>query len=275
MAIVLPTLVISGKASLPLGRSILIAAILADFLTLLGATLFAAFEVSGNGRGLLRIPVLFLAAIALLLYMRRVDRVAPRRLRRLEREDDPKELGIRAALAAMLVFAGLSEALGLEPILGAFLAGLVMTLGLRNQEPLRRKLSSFAYGFLIPVFFIEVGIGFRVAVLAERGIWVDVLWLLAAAVIVKVVPAFFYRTRGFSTREVLAMGALMSARLSLIIAVAELGVEIGILSRAVEEAVVVVALVTTTLAPIVFTRLVGDAPSGAGDAPDMYPIDPG
>jgi hypothetical protein len=43
----------------------------------------------------------------------------------------------------------------------------------------------------------------------------------------------------------------------------------------VEEAVVVVALVTTTLAPIDFTRLVGDDLSEAEGPPGMYPIDPG
>ena len=71
--------------------------------------------------------------------------------------------GIRGALALLAVFVGLSAALDVEPLLAAFLAGGVFALLFQPPEGLRSQLSGISRGFLIPVFFINVGLRFEVA----------------------------------------------------------------------------------------------------------------
>jgi Kef-type K+ transport system membrane component KefB len=148
-----------------------------------------------------------------------------------------------------------SIAFGIEKILGAFLAGTVFAMVFRNRTALARQLNGFSYGFLIPIFFINVGIHFDVDALGEPGAITGMLALVGVAVAVKVIPAMVLVTRRLSVRESLAAGALLSARLSLIIAVAELGVRLGVIDRTLEASIIVLAAVTATLAPIVFRWL--------------------
>ena len=72
---------------------------------------------------------------------------------------------------------------------GAFLAGTVFAMVFRHRGQLEQKLKGFSYGFLIPIFFINVGIHFDVDALGEPGAITGMLVLVGAAVAVKVFPA--------------------------------------------------------------------------------------
>lgn len=255
VGLVVPTLRSTRRESTNMGQAVLVSAILADFLTLLGVTIFALIKEEGVGPELLNIPLLFVAIGGLLLAMRRAAWWFPEKFERLFSEHDPEELGIRASLALMLVLVGLSAALSVEPILGAFMAGSVFALVFPHRGRLEQKLTGFSYGFLIPVFFINVGIGFEIEALFEGEILRAALALIGVAIVVKVVPALLLTLRGLSFKEAVAGGVLLSARLSLIIAVAELGVELGVIGPKIESAIITLALFTATTAPTIFKRL--------------------
>jgi Kef-type K+ transport system membrane component KefB len=252
VGLVVPTLRGTRRMTSRMGQAILVSALMADFLTLLGVTVLAVIVERGVGWHLIEIPAFFAFVGAALILLRWSVWWHPKRFRRMFDPDDPEELGIRAALALMLVFVGISLLFDIEPILGAFLAGTVFAVVFRHRSGLETKLKGFSYGFLIPVFFINVGIRFDIAALAEPGAVVLTLELIGAAFLVKVVPALFYSVRGLTVRESLATGFLLSARLSLILAVAELGVRLGIIGKALEAEIIVLTAVTTTLAPILF-----------------------
>jgi len=85
-------------------------------------------------------------------------------------------------------------------------------------------------------------------------------------VLVKSLPSLVLLVRRHSLRETLAAGALLSARLSLIIAVAELGVRLGAIDRTTEASIIVLAAVTATIAPVAFRILAPPlAPGGSRD----------
>lgn len=255
VGLVVPTLRGARCTSTPLGQAILIAAVMADLLTLIGVTVFAMIYEHGVGWNLLRFPALFAGMGLLLWALRRLAWWFPERFARLFAEHDPEEMGIRTCLALMFVFVGLSILLDLETILGAFLAGTVFGLVFRNRGRLEQKLKGFSYGFLIPIFFIHVGIRFDLQALFHPGVLVGALALVGTAVLVKMLAAGVLFVQRFSPRDVLAAGVLLSARLSLVIAVAQLGSELGLLDRALEAQVVVMALVTATLSPTLFRAL--------------------
>jgi len=261
VGLVVPTLRSTRRMGTRLGQVILVSAILADFLTLLGVAGFALIEEHGFGLRLLAIPGFILAVSLGLLGMRRLVWWKPEWFNRMFDLDDPEEIGTRASLAIMLVFVGIAIAFGIEPILGAFIAGTGFALVFRNRGTLGQQLSGFSYGFLIPVFFIDVGINFDLDALTEPGAVTGVLILLAAAVGVKLIPSLLLVFRRHSLRESLAAGALLSARLSLIIAVAELGVRLGVIERVDEASIIVLAIATATLAPILFRTLLPPLPA--------------
>jgi len=255
VGVVVPTLRATRRTSTPLGQNVLISALLADFLTLVGVTVVAVVEEQGAGARLLTIPAFFLTIAIALLALRRAAWWYPERFARLFSPDDPEELGIRAALALMLVFVGLSIVFKIEPILGAFLAGTVFALVFRHRGGLERQLNGFSYGFLIPIFFINVGINFDLDALREPGALGKVGALLGLAVAVKMLPSLFFLFRRLSLRDTIAAGTLLSTRLSLMVAVAELGVQIGLIDRQLEAAIIILAIVTTTVAPTIFRVL--------------------
>ncbi len=255
VGVIIPTLRGTRMIGTRLGQDILVAALLADILTLLAVTVFALVAEHGVGIRLAAIPAFFVVAGAGLVVLRRAAWWRPERFGRLFAADDPEELGIRASLALMLIFVGLALVLGIEPILGAFLAGTAFAAVFRHRGGLDEKLTGFSYGFLIPIFFINVGIGFRADAVLDPGALTLTLGLLVAALAVKILPALLLVVRRHTLREALAAGALMSARLSLIIAIAELGVELGLITEAMESSIILLAAVTATLAPTLFRLL--------------------
>jgi Kef-type K+ transport system membrane component KefB len=255
LGLVVPTLRSTRRSTTSLGQTILISAILADMLTLVGVTLFAVREEHGVGWELAGVPAFFLIVGVVLFVMRRIAWWYPERVERLFRADDPDELGIRSSLALMLVFVGLAQVLRIEPILGAFLAGSIFAIVFRHRGALEQQLRGFAYGFFIPVFFINVGINFDLDLLVDQRDTGGVLALLAAAILVKMLPALVFLVRGFSLRDVLAAGSLLSARLSLIIAVAELGVRLELITPQLESEIILLAAVSAVIAPSVFRWL--------------------
>jgi len=260
VGLVVPILRNTRRTATRMGQFILIAALIADFLTLVGVTVFALIHEHGLGWRVLNIPVLFLIIALFLIILKRVVWWRPEWFERLFVSNDPSEMGIRTSLALMFVIVGLSYALEIEDILGAFLAGTVFALVFRHRGTLEKQLSGFSYGFLIPVFFINVGLGFELPVLLKPGVFILALDLLGAAVVVKLLPPFLVLRR-LPFREVLASGVLLSARLSLVIAVAELGVRIGLMDEALHSSVILLALVTSTFAPTLFRFMAPPLPA--------------
>ena len=274
VGLVVPTLRGTNRTSTSLGQAILISALIADLLTLIGATIYAVVVEGGVGWNLLHFPALFLGMAALLLILKRVAWWYPEKVERMFVSDDPEEIGIRASLALMFVFVGLSHLLRVEAILGAFFAGAVFAMVFRHRGQLEQKLKGFSYGFLIPIFFIYVGVRFDLQALMQPGVLLGALTLIGVAVGLKIVAASLLVLQRFSPREVLAAGTLLSARLSLVIAVAALGARLNLVDRQLESQVILLAIVTATVAPTLFRALAPRLPSPALQA-DGGPVSNG
>jgi hypothetical protein len=82
----------------------------------------------------------------------------------LRLQDTTAQIRVRAALVLFVGFAAVADALGLEVILGAFIAGAIVSLADRDQAmthpDFRRKLEAIGFGFFIPVFFVSSGVRF-------------------------------------------------------------------------------------------------------------------
>ncbi len=262
LGLVVPVLKERGLSEGRFGQALLTSALVADFMTLL--LLSVAIALLGRGPSLELLLVLVLAAafgvaVRLGLRVRRIPLITWT-IRELAQATS--QIKVRGALALMVGWVFLAEALGLEVILGAFLAGaLVSILSPDREGVLREKLDAMGYGFFVPLFFITVGVGFDLkALVASPSSLILVSVLIAAAYAVKMVPALLWRLR-FSWRESLAAGVLLSSRLSLIIAAAAVAVGLGLISQAVNAAVILLAMITCTVSPMLFSRL---CPATAG-----------
>ena len=167
------------------------------------------------------------------------------------------QIKIRIAIALMLLFVALSELLGTEIILGSFLAGVIISL-LRtpDDDHVIGQLETIGYGFFIPIFFIKVGVDLNFSALfSSSNALLVVPILLVAAFLIKILAGQVFRF-SFSPKESIAGGILLSSRLSLIIAAVAIGTRLGVISESVNAAVIVVAVISVILSPLVFNRLI-------------------
>ena len=256
VAIVIPILRSDDTIKSNYGQLLFMTALLSDILTLLGATVLASVERSG-GFGVKNLNVILYFVIVTLI-LRIVKRLAwwnPQLFSRMFDGYDPEELGIRSSIALMLTLVGVAVLFDIEAILGAFLAGTIFAFIFPNRGSLESSLKGFSYGFLIPIFFINIGLNYDVSVFSNTQFYLEVLYLFAIAIAVKLLPTILLIFAGIKIKQILAGGFLLSARFSLIIAMAEIGVEIELISKAIEQQIILLAVLTATIAPIGYKLL--------------------
>jgi Kef-type K+ transport system membrane component KefB len=158
---------------------------------------------------------------------------APRLVRgnRLERilregEGSTAQTYVRWTVVLLLALLVIAEEFGLDVVLGAFLAGMV----LRRWAPgdvhaLEGKLDAIGYGFFIPLFFVASGMALDVRSIAEAPLRLLVFFVLLLAI--RGVPALFLYRRDLPAVQRVQMVFLTATTLPLLVALAEIGLRNG------------------------------------------------
>jgi Kef-type K+ transport system membrane component KefB/Trk K+ transport system NAD-binding subunit len=256
LGIVVPVLKERGLTTTSYGQAVLVSALVGDFVTLILLSLVIAIISHGFSLDLLLFMALLAAFVTAAKISRRVDKVPVLSRIAGELSHATSQIRVRGALALMVIWVVLAESFGVEVILGAFLAGAIMSMSTQSKEAmLREKLDAIGYGFFIPIFFINVGAEFDLrALLVSRTALILAPFLIVAAFLVKMIPALIYRSV-FGWRQTLAAGALLSSRLSLIIAASAIALNLGVITNATNSAIVLVAVVTCTFSPMLFSHI--------------------
>ena len=210
---------------------------------------FAGFATAGEVSlfGTLRTVVglgLFLV-LAMTVGQRAVD-ASLRRIRR-EGPNLPGALGV--AVVTMLAFGVATQALGIEAVLGAFVAGVVLNRSRFQQHEVVHHIELLTNAFLAPVFFATAGLRVDLSLLsnAEALAWAGVV--MAVAIAAKFAGAFVgARLAGQSRRAAVALGAGLNARGALEIVIASVGLSLGVFSETAYTVIVIVPLVTSVFA---------------------------
>ncbi len=256
LGIVVPILKERGLTGAPYGQLLLIAALVSDFVTLLLLSLVIAVISRGISLNLLLFMVFLLIFVLAAKASRWVNRLPLVHRAVEDLSHATAQIHVRGAFALMVMWVVLAEALGVEVILGAFLAGAVLSISGRGEhEDLRSKLDAFGYGFFIPIFFINVGANFDLPTLLGSPAALLLLpVLILAGYLVKFLPALLFRL-ALPWRETLAAGALLSSRLSLIIAASSIAFNLNMITSGTNSAIILMAIVTCTVSPLLFTRI--------------------
>jgi len=267
LGIVLSVLTEHDLLDKPFGQRLFLSAAVADFATVLLLTIFFSAGTQSPGVRVALIVLLILLALALYWALRKVSAhgAVGALVERLS--GAPTELRVRGSFALLLAFVALAGQFGLEVILGAFIAGaIVSSLAIEREHPLYHvKIDAIGYGFFIPVFFILTGARLDIPALLNAGdTLVLVPVLLAAVFLVKGIPALLYRDE-FAWGDCAAAGALQSAQMTLTVAGVEIGRQLDLIDEALGAALISVALLSVLIAPIAFARLHRRASPGSDD----------
>lgn len=249
LGVVVPTLKEMNIMRTTIGQFILLVAVLADLVTMILLTVYGAINGQGGSTiWLIGILVVF-TAISYILG------VQFKRMSFLQKlMDGTTQIGIRAVFALIILLVALAEGVGAENILGAFLAGVVVSL-LNPDEEMVEKLDSFGYGFFIPIFFIMVGVDLNIpSLIKEPKLLIIIPILIVAFIISKLIPVMFIR-RWFDMKTTIASAFLLTSTLSLVIAAAKISERLNAISAETSGILILSAVITCVFLPIIFKKL--------------------
>jgi Kef-type K+ transport system membrane component KefB len=187
---------------------------------------------------------LILVVVAAVLVGRPVVRVALR----LSQGSDEQTV---AAAAAMILLAGAAtQALGLEAVFGAFVCGTLIGSSGEFARTRTSSLRTVVLAFLAPVFFATAGLRIDLRALGKPAVLAAAVIVLVVAIAGKFAGAYIgARLSRLSKGEALALGAGMNARGVIEVIVAMVGLRLGILDTDTYTIIVLVAVVTSIMAP--------------------------
>lgn len=248
LGVVVPTLKEANIMKTGIGQIILLIAVIADLVTMILLAVFVS--LSGDNQGnMWLLLILFVAGVILYFVGRRfknrsfIDRLSTGTV----------QIGTRAIFTLIIVLVALSESLGAENILGAFLAGTLVSL-LNPKPEMVRQLDSFGYGFLIPIFFVMVGVDLDLwSLLSNKELLLLIPLLLIGLLVSKIFPVFILR-KWYDTKTVLAASFLLTSTLSLVIAAAKIAERMEVITAEMSGTFILVAVISCIVTPIFFKK---------------------
>jgi Kef-type K+ transport system membrane component KefB len=254
LGIVVPVLKDAGEISSPFGQLVVAAGSIADFGAIILLSLLFSREGGGVGSQAILLGgfVLIAAGIGVAIFAaEKLPRLSGT-LRRLQ--DTTAQIRVRGALVLLVLFAFIAERLGLETILGAFVAGGLLTLLDRDREVthphFREKLEAAGFGIFIPVFFVFSGVRFDLdALTSSAGALARVPVFLLALLAVRGLPALLYRG-DLGGRRTTVAALLQATSLPFIVAATQIGVELGTIDTTTGSALVGAGILSVLLFPL-------------------------
>jgi monovalent cation:H+ antiporter-2, CPA2 family len=249
LGVVVPTLKDAHLMKTNIGQIILLVAVIADLATMILLAVFVSIYDGGEGNTWLLL-VLFGAGVALYF----VGKIFKNRKFIDTLSTGTTQIGTRAVFALIILLVAISETVGAENILGAFLAGVLVSLLAPDQEMVH-KLDSFGYGFLIPIFFVMVGVDLDIwSLFSDKKLLLLIPLLLVALFLSKILPVYLLK-KWYDTKTVLAAGFLLTSTLSLVIAAATIGERMEMITPEMSGTLILVAIISSVVTPIMFRKL--------------------
>ena len=168
------------------------------------------------------------------------------------------QLGVRLAVVLIFGLVALATELGLDLLLGGFVAGMITRLALRGREVaiFESKLTAIGYGFLIPFFFVVSGMGFDAkGLVTSPGALAKLPLFAAMFLVVRGVPALLFYRRELGLRDRFALGFFCATELPLVVAITTIARAHHDMRATTATALVGAAIVSTLLYPLIALRL--------------------
>ncbi len=163
------------------------------------------------------------------------------------------QLAVRLAVVLVFGLVLLAGELGLDVLLGGFVAGMIVRLALRGRElaVFESKLTAVGFGFFVPFFFVASGIDFDLDALGSAEALAKLALFLGLFLVVRGAPALLLYRRVLNTRERGALAFYSATELPLVVAIATLAVEGGHMRTSTAAGLIGAAMLSTLIFPFV------------------------
>jgi Kef-type K+ transport system membrane component KefB len=253
----IPILSDAGELRTRFGTFLLAAGAAGEFGPILLITLVFSTKSAATNAGIL-VCFIVLAVITALLAVRGAGRGWSLLERSLETSG---QLAVRIAVVLVFALGALASELGLDLLLGGFVAGVIVREALRGREVrvFESKLTAVGYGFFIPFFFVASGLKFDLSALTDDPIrLLELPLFLALFLVVRGAPALLLYTRELDRSDRFALALFSATELPLVVAITTIAIEEGHMRAATAASLVGAAILSTSIFPLLGLRLRGD-----------------
>jgi Kef-type K+ transport system membrane component KefB len=254
----IPILRDAGELKSRFGTYLLGAGAMGEFGPILLITLVFSTKSALSNAAIL-IAFVLLTVLAGLIAVRSVGKSWDLVERTLE---SSSQLPIRVTVVIVFALAALAASLGLDLLLGGFVAGVILRLALRGREVevLESKLTAIGYGFLIPFFFVASGIEVNLSALTdEPEQFLKVPLFVVLFLIVRGTPALLLYRHVLSMRERVALAFFSATELPLVVAITTIAFSEAHMHSSTAASLIVAAICSTAIFPIIALKLRGQA----------------
>src|SRR4051794_29081220 len=174
------------------------------------------------------------------------------------------QLAVRVSVLVVFALVALAATMGLDILLGGFVAGVILRLALQGREVhmFESKLIAVGYGFLIPFFFVTSGVNFDLQSLIDDPVQLyKVPMFLALFLVVRGAPAMLLYRGILDRRDRAALAFFSATELPLVVAITTIAVSEAHMRPVTAASLVGAAVLSTAIYPLVGLRLRGDRPS--------------
>ncbi|MGG7098794.1 cation:proton antiporter [Clostridium sardiniense] len=252
-ALLVPILKAKHILNSDFGQSLLIFGLIGELVSLIGITFVSS--VTTYGLSLKSFTFLIIFGAAFIMYflakiLFKINDFSAVAFKNLH-------LSIRGAFALVLVLVAVAEKVGSEIILGSFLAGIIFSLLVgKAKEEISHQLDVIGYGFLIPIFFIMIGVNIDLnSIIENPGSIAKIPVFLIIFFLVKFIPCLLLKKK-YGMRNSLASSMILTAQLSLVIVGAQMALNLGYINNSDYSAFVVTTVISCILFPILFEKLI-------------------
>jgi Kef-type K+ transport system membrane component KefB len=185
------------------------------------------------------------------------------------------QFAIRVVFLILAALVALSIVLDLDLLLGAFTAGIIWRLIMRDasehdRKAVESKIEGVAFGFLVPVFFIYTGVTFDLQALLDDPVLFLLLPVgLVALFVIRGLPSMLSAPEGSTPRDRLSIALMGATGLPIIVAVTAIGVDEGILTSWQHAVLVATGMLSVLLFPLLGMTLRGEQVRGNALQDDM------
>jgi len=251
MGTLLPILRDAGEFETKFGRFVMAAGAAGEFGPIVVVSLVLTRHYSAwlqIGFMLALVALTFLAALAAL-------RLRPPNVVELfsRTMQTSSQLPVRVSILLIAFLFVLSELFGLEAVLGAFAAGMIVGVATRDKEgkPMREKIDAVFFGFLIPFFFVTSGMKFDLGgLLQSPKTMLLIPVFLFLFFVVRGAPIFLYRN-DLTKEQWLPFAFYSATALPMVVAITEIGIRTGRMQSDIAAALVGAAMLSVLLFPAI------------------------
>jgi Kef-type K+ transport system membrane component KefB len=245
----IPILRDSGEMKTRFGTYLLGAGAVGEFGPILLVTLFFSTK-SPLHEGWILIAFVLLAIAVALLSVRLAWRGWPALEKTFEASS---QLAVRVTVVLVFGLVLLASNLGLDVLLGGFVAGMITRAALRGQEisVFDSKLTAVGFGFFVPFFFIYSGMNFDLEALGSAGAMAKLVMFFALFLVVRGAPALLLYRHVLPSRQRAALAFYSATELPLVVAITTLAVEAGHMKTSTAAGLVGAAMLSTLVFPFV------------------------